>query len=193
MTTLPNIALTGRMRSGKDAAAAYLADNYGYTRFAFGDELKRYYHELFGPSETKPREGYQTFGQFCRERDPDIWLRKCFEAITARERQDNVYYDMPWNAHHRQPFRAVISDLRQPNEYEALKNAGYVIIRITAPEALRIDRAIKSADTFNLRDLTHDTESHVDTFAVDYEIVNDGTLAELYEKIDEVIRNYERA
>lgn len=188
MTSLPNIAVTGELRSGKDKAAEYLARQYGYTPFAFGDELKRYYHELFGPSETKPREGYQWFGQAMRERDPDIWVRKCFEAITAREWQDNVYYDMPWNAHHRQPFRAVISDLRQPNEYDHCHSEGYVIIRVTAPEALRIDRAIKSGDTFNLRDLTHDTESHARIFDVAYEIVNDGTLADLYAKVDAIMR-----
>lgn len=189
--SLPNIAITGELRSGKDKAAEYLARQYGYTPFAFGDELKRYYHELFGPSDTKPRKGYQTFGQFCRELDSEIWVRKCFANIEARraafaKMHSLIYVKPPLKL---KPFRAVISDLRQPNEYEALKSAGYVIIRVTAPEALRIDRAIKSGDTFNLRDLTHDTESHARSFDVDYEIVNDGTLAELYAKVDEVIRN----
>lgn len=178
--TYPDIAITGLLRSGKNAVADYLTQNYGYTQFAFGDELKRYYHELFGPSETKPREGYQTFGQFCRERDPDIWVRKCFEDIGLWR----AGYEYLYNS----PFRAVISDLRQPNEYVRCRSEDFVIIRVTAPEALRIDRAIKSADTFNLRDLTHETESHVNTFAVDYEIVNDGSLAELYAKVDEVMR-----
>lgn len=195
--TLPYIAITGELRSGKDKVAEYLARHHGYMRFAFGDELKRYYHELFGPSETKPREGYQWFGQVMRERDPDIWVRKCFEVI---ENVDDEFYrgaysvvdeetgktvlNIPAN-----PLLAVISDLRQPNEFQACKRQGYVIIRVTAPEALRIDRAIKSGDTFNLRDLTHDTESHARSFDVDYEIVNDGTLAELYAKVDEVVRN----
>lgn len=184
MTALPNIAITGEMRSGKDAVAEYLARQYGYTRFAFGDELKRYYQELFGPSETKPREGYQWFGQAVRERDPDIWVRKCFDNIeTAADWSVGDYYM------YGKEFRAVISDLRQPNEHDRCRAEGYVIIRVTAPEALRIDRAIKSGDTFNLRDLTHDTESHVRSFDVDYEIVNDGTLAELYAKVDEVLRN----
>lgn len=183
MTALPNFAITGEMRSGKDAVAEYLAQNYGYTRFAFGDELKRYYHELFDPSETKPREGYQWFGQAMRERDPDIWVRKCFDKIMTT----NDWRGAEVNG--RFPFRAVISDLRQPNEFQACKRQGFVIIRVTAPEALRIDRAIKSGDTFNLRDLTHDTESHARSFDVDYEIVNDGTPAELYAKVDEVLRN----
>ncbi|WP_103110259.1 adenylate kinase [Brevibacillus reuszeri] len=184
MTALPNIAITGEMRSGKDAVAEYLARQYGYTPFAFGDELKRHYHKIFGPSKTKPREGYQTFGQFCRERDPDIWVRKCFDNIEeAADWSVGDYYM------YGKEFRAVISDLRQPNEFVRCRSEGYVIIRVTAPEALRIDRAIKSGDTFNLRDLTHDTESHVRSFDVDYEIVNDGTLAELYAKVDEVLRN----
>lgn len=195
--TLPNFAITGEMRSGKDAVAEYLARKYGYTRFAFGDELKRYYHELFGPTETKPREGYQWFGQVMRERDPDIWVRKCFEVIknlddefyrgaysVVDKETGKIVLNVPAN-----PLRAVISDLRQPNEYIRCRSEGYVIIRVTAPEALRIDRAIKSGDTFNLRDLTHDTESHARSFDVDYEIVNDGTLADLYTKVDEVIRN----
>lgn len=181
--TLPNFAITGEMRSGKDAVAEYLAQNFGYTRFAFGDELKRYYHELFGPSETKPREGYQWFGQAMRERDPDIWVRKCFDKIA-------FYSGLIQRGQLHTPFpNAVITDCRQPNEYDRCRSEGYVIIRVTAPEALRIDRAIKSGDTFNLSDLTHDTESHARSFDVDYEIVNDGTLAELYAKVDEVVRN----
>ncbi|PAD72423.1 adenylate kinase [Paenibacillus campinasensis] len=181
--TYPHIAITGLLRSGKNAVADYLTQNYGYTQFAFGDELKRYYHELFGPSETKPREGYQWFGQTMRERDPDIWVRKCFERINGREYLEDYWAEM----YGLRSFRAVISDLRQPNEFDRCRSEGYTIIRVTAPEALRIDRAIKSADNFALADLTHDTESHVDSFAVDYEIVNDGTLADLYAKVDGII------
>ena len=195
MTALPPIALTGRLRSGKNAVADYLTETYGYTQFAFGDELKRHYHAIFGASETKPREGYQWFGQTMRQRDPDVWVRKCFEAI---EREDGAFFrggyslintktdetliSVPAN-----PLRPVITDIRQPNEFERCRSEGFVIIRITAPESLRIDRAIKSADNFALSDLTHDTESHVDKFAADYEIVNDGTLADLYAKVDAII------
>lgn len=184
--TLPNIALTGRMRSGKNAVADYLTQNYGYTQFAFGDELKRHYHAIFGATETKPREGYQWFGQTMRERDPDVWVRKCFDKI--------AFYSglIQRGQLHTQFPNAVVTDLRQPNEFERCRSEGYVIIRVTAPEALRIDRAIKSADSFALRDLTHDTESHVDGFAVDYEIVNDGTLAELYAKVDAIMAEVSR-
>ncbi|NOU98462.1 adenylate kinase [Paenibacillus sp. LMG 31457] len=185
------MALTGRLRSGKDSVAAYLCEKYGYTRFAFGDELKRYYHELFGEMGTKPREGYQWFGQAMRQRDPDVWVRKCFASIDFR-RSDNAALNSSLKRYSKRPnlsvpFHAVITDLRQPNEYERCRVEGYVIIRVKAPEDVRINRAIESADTFNLADLRHDTEAHVDTFAVDYEIDNDGTLAELYAQIDAIM------
>lgn len=181
MTTLPNIGLIGRLRSGKDTAADYLASKYGYTSFAFGDELKRYYHELFGETDAKPREGYQWFGQAMRERDPDVWVRKCLASVVAYPLDRYEYGYDPDN------FNAVITDVRQPNEYDALKAAGYVLIRVEAPEALRIDRAIKSGDRFNLRDLTHGTETALDGYAADFTVTNDGDLAHLYRQIAEIM------
>lgn len=183
--TLPSFAITGYMRSGKDAVAAYLCERHGYTRFAFGDELKRYANEIFNVEEgTKPRELYQWFGQTMRQRDPDVWVRKCFAEIQKYHVICEVEYE---SGYANNLLRAVITDLRQPNEYARCRAEGYVIIRVKAPEALRIQRAIESADTFNLSDLTHETELHVDSFEVDYEITNDGTLAELYAKVEAIL------
>ncbi|MBU9705894.1 adenylate kinase [Paenibacillus sp. AK121] len=187
MTALPNIGLQGRLRSGKDEVAHYLSDNYGYTQFAFGNELKRYVHELFGKPalDVKPRELYQWFGQTMRERDPDIWVRKCFEAIEryAVEKRSLARYfrEVP------RPFHAVISDVRQQNEYAALQSAGYVLIRVEAPDAVRIDRAIKSGDVFNYADLAHGTETALDGYLPDFTVTNDGTLDRLHAQIDEII------
>ncbi|WP_404592494.1 adenylate kinase [Paenibacillus sp. RC73] len=198
MTTLPNIGLLGRLRSGKDEVARYISDNYGYTQFVFGDELKRYAHELFGEPapDEKPRELYQWFGQTMRERDPDIWVRKCFEAI--EQNRDSIPEELR-RAHDfvtngevvlsvpARPFHAVVSDCRQPNEYAALQSAGYVLIRVEAPDAVRIDRAIKSGDVFNYADLAHDTETALDGFAADFTVDNSGSLDALHAQIDEIV------
>lgn len=180
-----NIALTGKMRSGKDATSRYLCEKYGYTQFAFGDELKRYADELFGVhGGGKRRELYQWFGQAMRERDPDIWVRKCFSNVyTFREAVDNLRSRYP----DEEPLLPVISDLRQPNEYERCRAEGFVIIRVTAPDGIRIHRAIESGDKFTYADLVHESESFVDSFEVDYEIVNDGTLEDLHAKIDSIM------
>ena len=168
------IAITGKMRSGKDAVAGYLVENYGFTRYAFGDELKRYAHELFGPSPAKPRELYQWFGQTMRERDPDIWVRKCFEKIEEDRRRAVV--------------RPVITDLRQPNEYERCRAEGFVIIRVNCRDEIRLERMKEAGDLFTEADLEHETETHVDTFAVDFEISNNGLILHTYEQIDVIMR-----
>lgn len=193
--TLPNIALTGKFRAGKDQVARYLTEKYGYTRFAFGDELKRYAHELFGGSNAKQRELYQWFGQTMRQRDPDIWVRKCFENITAVEESKyrraysvvnvetgETVLDVPAD-----PLRAVITDVRQPNEFDRCRDEGYVIIRVTAPDSLRIERARSAGDKFDAKTLDHETERCVDGFDVDYEIENSGTVDDLYVLVDSLM------
>ncbi|MMZ65522.1 hypothetical protein D1872_279320 [compost metagenome] len=82
----------------------------------------------------------------------------------------------------------MITDVRQPNEFSALQSAGYVLIRVEAPEALRIQRAFESGDSFALRDLTHETETALDEYVADFTVVNDAGIPELYEQIDEVMR-----
>ncbi|RCX22926.1 dephospho-CoA kinase [Fontibacillus phaseoli] len=188
---LPNIGLIGKLRAGKDVVAAYLAEKYGYTRFAFGDELKRYAHELFGePAEgSKPRELYQWFGQTVRERDPDVWVRKCLEAASHHELSVKVAFANRGLWSSTPQFRAVITDVRQLNEAEVLSARGYVLIRVEAPESLRIHRAIESGDTFNLRDLTHGTETALDGYAADFTVMNGAGLPELYAQIDEIMES----
>lgn len=181
--SLPNVGLIGKLRAGKDVVAAYLADKYGYTRFAFGDELKRYAHEIFGEPTpgTKPRELYQWFGQTLRQRDPNVWVRKCLDAI------DSYQTRAPISAYEGgRP--AVVTDTRQLNEAEALASRSYVLIRVDAPDGLRIERAIESGDTFAYADLAHGTETALDGYAADFTVVNDAGLAELYEQIDEIMR-----
>ncbi|MCP1354642.1 AAA family ATPase [Aneurinibacillus migulanus] len=166
------LALCGRMRSGKDAIAEYLVANYGFKRFAFGDGIREVCRQLY-PDQfeggAKPRALLQGVGQSLRAFDEDVWVKR-------------TIYEISWSWPH---GSVVISDLRQPNEERALRSEGFVIIRVTAPEDLRIQRMIAAGDTFNPTDLTHDTESYVDSFEVDCEITNDRTLGELYAKVDE--------
>jgi dephospho-CoA kinase len=108
----------------------------------------------------------------------DVWVRYLFDKIDAIDAADTVIgVDL----------RAIITDLRQPNEYERCRAECYVIIRVSCPDDIRLERARSAGDVFTAEDLRHETESYVDTFAVDYEIDNSGSLAELYAKVDEVM------
>lgn len=177
---MPNIALTGKLRAGKSLVGDYLASKYGYTQFAFGDELKRDFHRRYPeiPRDPKPRAGYQFHGQFMREHyGENVWIDACFDNIRYSLLCPVSGTDAP----------VVISDTRQENEFTALQSAGYVLIRVTAPDGLRIERAVNSGDTFNYRDLAHGTETSLDGHLADFTVTNDAGLAELYAQIDEII------
>jgi len=164
---MSRIALTGLARSGKDSVANILTrPAFGsYHKAAFGDELKRHYHELFGYKKEKDREGYQWFGQVMRQRDEDIWVKKLDHSI-------EYFYETNKNL--------IITDLRQPNEYEYCRQKGYTIVKVECPIELRIERMRKAGDDFDEKDLYHETESYIDQFDTDFVIHNDGSRQKLF-------------
>ena len=81
----------------------------------------------------------------------------------------------------------VISDIRQPNEFETCKDRGYLIIRVNSHENNRIERMKQEGDNFSEDVLKFSTESHVDKFVVDYELYNNGSLQHLYDQIDAIM------
>lgn len=189
MRNLPPIGIHGKFRSGKDEVAKYLRTKYGYTRYAFADEMKRLYFDLFEDQSSKPREGLVWFGQTMRERDPEIWIRKCFELIEAHREQLDFIQGTYGN---RAPFLPAISDLRLPNEYDRLKDEGYVIIRVEAASHVRMYRAILAGDDVTVADLSSITETALDGHEFDYTLENNGTLDELYAQIDEMMSTLRR-
>lgn len=187
------IAITGKMRSGKTTAAKHLCMNYDFKILSFGEPIKRiadeYFKHLYEPiyencpfsdndesiaGYKKPRKLLQQIGQLFRQIDEDVWIK--------RAEQTMQYYEL-----YRDTRGIVIDDLRQPNEYEWARANGFVIIRINAPDELRIERAKAAGDDFDEADLTHETERYIDGFAVDYEIDNAHSLEELERQIDEII------
>lgn len=177
---ITKLALCGRLRSGKDEIGKHLYLKHSFGRVAFGDKLKELYHDIFPwePIMPKPRAGYQ-FMNTMRQHDPDVWIRH-----TERKVDGIIKYNVH-TAHDK--VGVVITDVRQQNEVDWCRNNGFTLIRITAPDELRIERAKKAGDSFTEADLCHKTESEIDGFSVDYEIVNDGTVDELKAKIDAVL------
>lgn len=183
--TVPKILLVGRLRSGKSSVADYLRYTHDWTEISFGGMLKYYANLVFTHSaitegDGKPRELFQKFGQACRSIDENVWLQHADFA-----------YQMALDR--RATKGIVCSDGRQPNEIVWAKANGFKVIRVTAPEAVRLERARKAGDAFELANLAHETEQHSDKFSVDYEIINDGTLDELRAKVDAVMTEIKEA
>lgn len=179
------LALTAPLRAGKSEAAGYLSLYNDFHTFAFGAELKDAFHRAFPhiPRYPKPRKLYQEFGQAIRKiLGEDVWVNATMTKVNAYLARYGC--DCGGGLAPMLKNRVLIEDCRQPNEYARLRAEGFKIIRITAPEELRIERARKAGDEFDLAALNHPTELALLDFEVDYEITNDGTIDELYAKLD---------
>ena len=194
------IAICGQIRAGKSTASEHLVHNHGFQPVSFGAELKSHADKLFAFSDVyksepividdeqfggtrtigkrKPRRLYQDFGEKMRELDPSIWIGHVAEKVRLIELIA---------AANGEQARIVIDDLRLPIEYEWALANGFVIVRVNAPDELRIERAKAAGDDFSEEDLTHETEQYVDGFSVDYDVLNDGSTSELERKIDELM------
>ncbi|WP_049946662.1 hypothetical protein [Bacillus cereus] len=178
------IAITGKARSGKTELSHYAWMLYGFKEFDFSAVLKDEFHRLFPhiPRDPKPRAYYQKFGQWLREVDSDIWLK-----MTMAKVHEYCFEDALNKVNHKS--KVLVNGVRQPNEYQRLKDEGFTIIRVSASDDLRIGRAKEAGDVFTETDLEHETESHIDTFEVDYEINNNGELIQLYGQFDAIMRD----
>jgi dephospho-CoA kinase len=175
------IALTGKMRSGKDTVANHLYISHRFDRVAFGNELKRTVDEVFPwrKGRAKPRALLQQYGQLMRQIDPDVWIKHAERAVKGA-----IDFNVNTGA---EKVGVVVTDVRQQNEVDWCRANGFTIIRVTAPDEDRIARAKIAGDDFNEADLEHETESHIDGFAVDFEIHNDGSVDELKAQIDAIL------
>nr|WP_257151584.1 hypothetical protein [Bacillus thuringiensis] len=146
--------------------------------------LKDEFHRLFPhvPRDPKPRAYYQKFGQWLREIDPDIWVKMTMDNVHKYCFEDSL------NKVNHKP-KVLVNGVRQPNEYQQLREEGFIIIRVNASDDLRIGRAHSAGDVFTEADLTHETESHIDTFGVDYEINNNDELIQLYGQFDTIMND----
>jgi len=70
----------------------------------------------------------------------------------------------------------IITDMRFPNEMEAVVKRNGITIRVTRPVK-------KSKNTAKL----HPSETSLDKAKFDYEIINDGTMEELVKKVKEIL------
>lgn len=172
-----NLALLGRARSGKDTLAARLVESHGYTRVAFADPLKRMAEEISPLVPTsngvhvrlatliadvgweyakdrypEVRRLLQWMGHTVRDLDPDFWVRVALGAVEAA------------------PGPVVVTDVRYPNEAEALRARGFRMVRVIRPGQDFVS--------------SHTSETALDRYPPDVCLVNAGSLAELHIRAD---------
>lgn len=172
------IAICAKMRSGKDVLANTLIEDYGFTGFKFSKGIKDIIEEYFPDDiaqKRKMREHYQRIGQSMRGLDHKVWINHTKKEIFSHFEEHGYDSDI------------VISDLRQKNEYEFLKDMGFTIIKIESDRQNRISRAMKVNDAFHNSALDHETEVAVESIPEDYLITNNGTLEDFEKSINELM------
>jgi dephospho-CoA kinase len=160
------IALSGKMRSGKDTVAKILIDEYCFNKLAYGDGIRKVCEYLF-PDEMKGKKN-RTLGQKV--------------AMTLRSLDDNVWSNLLLREIDRitpKDVNIIVTDLRFPNEYDSLKNLGFYIVKVIASEDIRVQRIIDAGDQYRTEDLVHTSEEYIDQFHYDYEINNDASVENL--------------
>jgi hypothetical protein len=175
----PIIGITGHARSGKDTFASHLIERHGYTKVAFADTLREVLMETdptvdwcvdddgevmpFTLSEVMACNTYefakdnipdvrrllQNLGQALRDLvDPDIWVKA---AIRRIEKINGP---------------VVVTDVRYPNEADAIHALGGEVVRVTRPGFNGVNN--------------HESEHAMDDYDVDMVVLNTGTVDELH-------------
>ena len=114
------IALSGNMGSGKTTLAHYLCQHYPFVRHAFADQVKWVAREVFDMREKK-RELLIQIGNKMREIDADVWVNCLLRAC-----QKDTW--------------VVVDDLRYPNEWKALQQAGFITLKLDITPHLQQQR-----------------------------------------------------
>ena len=156
------LAVSGKMRSGKDTLAERLVERYGFKRYAFADRLKEVARELFGmPLGAKNRHLLVELGRKMCEVDRLVWVNCVLGQMPLR--QD-----------------VIISDLRFKYEYHALKAFDFIIVRVDSDEETRLKRVGKFGSRVDLALVDDPSETDLDDMEFDW-VIDGTTYDSLYE------------
>ena len=104
-------------------------------------------------------------------------VRELLQKIGTDALRDNLHQDVWVNAlmvDYNPTLNWVITDTRFPNEAEAIKKAGGIIIRIERPGVKPVN--------------PHPSETSLEKWKFDHVIINDGSLTDLTKKIKKVLK-----
>ena len=118
------IAITGKMCYGKTTIANLIKSmNEDYEIFSFGKKVKEIAKDLFN-MQSKDRTLLTSIGTKMREIDPDVWANYTIDQCLQKE-------------------YCIIDDLRYQNELEACLKNDFVIIELTLPLEVQMERIKK--------------------------------------------------
>ncbi len=192
MSSLPRvIGITGKMRSGKDTTSEWLVNQYGYVHLSFAAPLKRVcgtlfnfdHDQLYGNKKNvkddrwygiTPREVLQFVGTELFRNNMGRLLPEIKNNFWAECLKREVIVKL------KEGKSVVVSDVRFPNEAEVLRQIH------KSTKIYRVNRENRGVDGAVAAQL-HSSETEMNGIVCDHEIENNGTLRELYGKVDDCL------
>ena len=183
---MKKIALLGRSGAGKDTFADFLVEERNFTKLFFAEPLYLIANEVFG-MKKKNRELLQDIGIALRGVDEEFLVNNLKKRVEEAEKEgvENI----------------IITDVRQENEFNALKEMGFVFIYIDADLDKRMERiAIRDGividDEYIKRVETNPAETGCDGLLNDSSLIamhisNNRSLESLKEDVLVIDDNYE--
>ena len=135
-----------------------------------------------------PRKLLQLLGTECG-RDiihNNIWVNALMSRYPPKEVINAINKTTDGSYGVKQP-NWIITDVRFPNELQAVKDRGGITIRIIRPDF--IENAL-TGEKFPVKvhRQEHESETALDNYKFDYEIQNNGTIAELIDKVEVILK-----
>jgi hypothetical protein len=201
------IALVGFIGSGKDTAADYLVNFYGFRRDSFANTLKDAVSAVFG-WDRELLEGRTKEAREWREQVDPWWAeRLAMPTLTPRwvlqnwgtEVCRNAFHNDIWiasleNKLRRSRNNTVISDCRFYNEVASIKNQGGRVIWIQrgiTPHwysiATQANRGDSAAQRWLEQQGIHASEYSWAGTQFDYIVENNGSIDSLYRQLNDLL------
>ena len=200
------IGISGYAGVGKDSLSNYLVSNHNFVKIAFADKIKRIlmdlydlsYQQLWGESKNRgsydlryrvpnsdeyltARLGSQAFGDCGRNLYQDTWVDYTLKDV--KRLHDSYFWDYEdckgafKNYLKFGKKNVVVSDCRYLNEMNRIRDMGGIIIRIKKTVVPLKGKTGKHSSEVNQIKILDNYFDEV--------ILNDGTLEDLYKKIND--------
>jgi hypothetical protein len=177
------IGICGKAGAGKDTIADYFIKNFKFQRISLADPIKRLVKDVF------VLDDHTVYDREAREQPlknwPDWSVRKLLQYIGTelfREKIDDAIWvkSLWYRIQQNRDNDYVTSDLRFPNERQYFKDNAkegeFFCIKVVRPGYDgKVGLVGHASEAYDLKG--------------DIEIVNDGTIEELYNRLDKIVAN----
>ena len=168
------IGITGATRVGKDTVANYLSDRYGFKATAFATPLKKSVQALYSLDDL------QAFDDCLKDVRIPEWNKSprelwCSTADALKAQHGWDFFINLWHMGTVGVEDVVVSDVRYEAEADRVRDLGGIIVHVKRPDAPILGGEVSK----------HSAHQGIQFKEGDALIVNDGSLDDLYDLIDE--------